>query len=77
MNAHHILKAVVKALEWSGSVQGPGSGPMFSGGDGTYYAACPACGWLMRPNGDFDTKAVGHKPNCPVKAILELDGYVQ
>lgn len=57
-------------LEWSGSRQGPGFGPHGSGNDGTDYPACPVCGGLEKPNGNFRADAVGHRPDCRLAEAL-------
>lgn len=75
MNATQILLAVVKVLEWSGSRQGAGSGPMFSGSDGRYYAACPVCMQLKNATLDFVSEAVGHQQSCALKNLIDhLEG---
>lgn len=65
-----IIFGPFENLEWSGEVRGPGSGPMFSGGDGERYAACPVCRGLKEPNGAFVKSAVGHQPGCRLAAAL-------
>lgn len=57
-------------LEWSAVRHGQGSGPHGSGNDGQPYAACPCCGQLKEPNGDFIDEAVGHLPNCTLLETL-------
>lgn len=57
--------------EWSGSRQGQGFGPHGSGNDGFEYDACPECGGLREPNGEFVDSAVGHRSGCPVADVLE------
>lgn len=61
----------LQELEWSGVQYGPGSGPMDSGDDGTPYAACPCCGQLKEPNGEFIPEAVGHTAECEMKLFME------
>lgn len=67
---------LLRKLEWSGKRLGPGSGPMFSGGDGTPYPACPLCGGLKEPNQEFNKEAVGHRPECDFLHIeAGADGF--
>lgn len=63
-------RATMEEIEWSGYVRGPGSGPMFSGDDGTKYPACPECGGLKEPNGSFVASAVGHRSGCNIAMEL-------
>lgn len=63
--------------EWSGTTRGPGSGPMFSGDDGTPYPSCPECGGLQRPNGEFVASAVGHRSGCIIAAMLDRPTVVE
>lgn len=64
------LLALPARLEWSGLIHGQGSGPMGSGDDGRPYAACPVCGGLREPNGEFIEEAVGHRPGCRLAHAL-------
>ena len=73
MDALKVVKNTVRAMEWCGSSQGPGSGTMGSGGDGQVYASCPACHGLRDRNGDFSEKHVGHRPECPVAYLLGFE----
>lgn len=57
-------------IEWSGYREGPGYGPHGSG-DGPEYAACPVCGQLKEPNGDFIREAVGHLHSCKLARHLK------
>jgi hypothetical protein len=57
-------------LEWCGERTGQGSGPHGSGNDGTPCAACPVCGGLREPNGEFIASAVGHTADCAMAAAL-------
>lgn len=53
---------------WTSSVQGPGSGPHSSGGDGAWHPSCRACGGLQpgkSAEGSFIASAIGHKKDCP------------
>jgi hypothetical protein len=70
------VAAVGSALgdhQWSSQRQGPGSGPMFSGGDGKWYPACPECGGIKPGVGAesvFMAEAIGHKTNCRIARCL-------
>lgn len=66
----NLLLLEIDQIEWSGAAQGPGYGPHGSGGDGPWYAACPTCGGLREPNGDFNDSAVGHRSGCRMAAAL-------
>lgn len=61
---------LLPGLEWSGTAHGQGSGPHGSGGDGYPYPACPECGGLEKPNGEFIAEAVGHRSGCRLAALL-------
>lgn len=61
---------LLPGLEWSGTARGQGSGPHGSGGDGHPYPACPECGGLQEPNGEFIDSAVGHRSGCRLAALL-------
>ena len=60
----------VEEMEWSGSRQGQGFGPHGSGNDGAEYPACPECGGLEEPNGEFISSAVGHRSGCTIADLL-------
>lgn len=64
------MLAQLRELEWSGCRQGPGYGPMGSGGDGDLYPACPRCGGLQRSSTAFVPEAVGHRPDCSLAALI-------
>lgn len=70
LSAYETLFGPLEELEWSGSIQGPGSGPMSSGDDGTEYPSCPICNGLEKPNGDFIESAVGHRSGCKLASVL-------
>lgn len=63
------LMPLLLKLEWSGQRRGPGSGPMFSGGDGHLWPVCPLCGGLKEANRDFNDDAVGHRPDCEFMSL--------
>lgn len=67
----HALREILKRLEWSSHRRGMGTGFMGSGGNGRMYTACPICGGLKEPNGDFHASAVGHSPTCELQKELE------
>jgi hypothetical protein len=69
--------AELERLEWSGYTRGQGSGPMGSGGDGQKYPACPECGGLQRPNGEFIRSAVGHRSGCTIAHALGRRTHVE
>lgn len=71
LRIYRTLYGPVDELEWSGTRHGPGSGPMGSRGDGYPYPACPECGGLKEPNGEFVASAVGHQPGCRLAALLD------
>ena len=61
-------------MEWSAVTRGPGSGPMFSGGDGDIFPACPKCRGIkpsVEARGTFVEDALGHKPDCPYAGRAE------
>lgn len=65
---------MLKRLEWSGRDQGPGSGPMFSGGDGVLISACPICRGIKPDDPhrhEFAPMAWGHRGSCELKKILD------
>ncbi len=64
------LLALPAMIEWSGVRRGQGFGPHGSGGDGVPYPACPDCGGLKEPNGEFIDEAVGHRSGCRLAALL-------
>ena len=65
----------LRKIEWSGTRQGQGSGPMGSGGDGPHVEACPRCGGIKptsRWRFEFGEEAWGHQSGCsPASALLE------
>ncbi len=66
--------SMLKRIEWCSVEQGPGSGPMFSGNDGTRYPACPVCDGIKPGCGarvDFSPEAIGHKPRCSLNKLLK------
>lgn len=63
--AHDLLKK----LEWSDLIQGPGTS--MGANNGYFYAGCPVCRQLKERNFDFIPEAVGHKPDCEMKIVLE------
>ena len=63
------LVASLPDLEWSGTREGQGNGPM-SSGPGPLFPACPVCGGLKEPNGHFIQSAVGHRSGCRLAALL-------
>lgn len=67
---YKLVYGSLDGVEWSGIRQGQGWGPMGSGNDGTEYPACPVCGGLKEPNGEFIAEAVGHQPGCALAAAL-------
>lgn len=69
MNRELLAFDWIEKNEWSGTREGPGWGPMGSG-PGPLYAACPECGGLEKPNGDFISSAVGYRSGCIIAAIL-------
>lgn len=78
--AHRVRQedlAELLASEWSGYTRGQGSGPMGSGGDGHKYPACPECGGLEKPNGEFIASAVGHRSGCTIATALGRKTYVE
>ena len=65
----------LKDIEWSGSRQGQGSGPMSSGGNGPMVRCCPKCRGVdpSDPNkGHFIDSVIGHRDGCEIKK--EIDG---
>lgn len=56
--------AVLKALEWSGRTQGPGTS--MGREDGYWYAACPYCGGLKERSPGFSSFAWGHQRDCVI-----------
>lgn len=69
LSVYRALFGPIDKLEWSGTTEGPGNGPMFSG-PGEKHPACPLCGGLEKPNGAFIARAVGHQPGCRLAAVL-------
>lgn len=64
---------LLKSIEWSGSQQGPGSGPMASGGDGVLSQSCPVCRQINPKDPyvcNWIDEAVGHKSDCMLKKAL-------
>lgn len=76
MSDESRIKLAARALrkvEWAGEQRGPGSGPMFSGGDGQRVRCCPACRGIDPSDpfkGEFVADAHGHRPGCVVAAAL-------
>lgn len=63
--------------EWSATVRGPGSGPMFSGGDGAAHPACPVCRGIQPTTIArcvFVADAIGHRPDCTYSAPAVSNG---
>jgi len=69
--------ALVAEMEWSGVRHGQGSGPHGSGSDGHPYDACPRCGGLREPSGEFVSSAVGHRPGCPIADVLGRETVIE
>lgn len=68
-NMNDRIHDLLKKLEWSDRRQGPGTS--MRANDGYFYAACPVCRQLKEVNLDFRQEAVGHKPDCELKIVLE------
>lgn len=66
---------LLRELEWSGRIQGPGTSMGAQNGD--WYKACPICRQLEKPNGDFIKSAAGHKPDCRLGRFLKDHKPVQ
>jgi len=69
-----VTSSLIKKLEWSSYQQGPGSGPMFSGGDGAWIPACPLCGGIKDSEwagSGFNDTVRGHRPTCELGIIAK------
>ena len=58
---------VLLLCEWGGTRSGPGSGPMFSGGDGDTVSCCAECGGINPSDPgrwDFIEESWGHRSTC-------------
>ncbi len=58
---------VLLLCEWGGTRSGPGSGPMFSGGDGDTVSCCAECGGINPSDPgrwDFIEDSWGHRSTC-------------
>ncbi len=63
---------LLERLEWTGSREGPGDGPMDSG-PGRHYPACPYCGQLkpsIASKSQFVDTAIGHLESCKLAIAL-------
>ena len=71
----------LRFVEWGGCQQGPGSGLMFSGGDGAMVRACPACKGIDPSDpgaSSFTERAQGHRHECCIaEAIAKVEGRAE
>lgn len=61
---------VLLHCEWSGTRSGPGSGPMFSGGDGDTVSCCAECGGINPSDPGRGTSSKNHGDIVPHAAGL-------
>lgn len=62
---------LLRKLEWSGRVQGPGTS--MGANNGTWHEACPICHGVKdsrQARGDFLEVAIGHKRSCRLVKVL-------
>ena len=68
------LLILLKALEWSGTTQGQGTGFMSSGGDGPNISCCPNCRGIDpddKNRGHFVSKGHGHRSSCTLDRFIQ------